>query len=187
MDNKLEVFGVTGTYGAGKGTVVDILKTKGFTHLSVSDYLMEKVKEAEWPENRDSLIKMGNELREKFGPGYLAEQLYDRALGIGVGKVIIESIRTEGEINVLRNKGQFILLGVDADRRLRYDRAMARNSIKDGVTFEEFCKSEDNEMTSTDPNKQNLERCIELSDYIILNNGTLDELQIRVNNIINNS
>jgi len=186
MNNKLEVFGVTGTYCAGKGAVVEILKSKDFVHLSVSDYLMEKVVEAGWPENRESLIKMGNELRAKFGPGYLAEQLYDQALKIGAGKVIIESIRTEGEIDVLRNKGQFILLGVDADRMLRYERALARKSIKDGVTFDEFCKSEDIEMTSTDPNKQNLGRCIELSDYVILNNGTLDELKVRVDQVINN-
>lgn len=185
MENNLEIFGITGTNGAGKGTVVEILKIKGFLHLSVADYLMEEVKKIGWSENRESLIKMGNTLRAQFGPGIIAERLYDKAVKMG-GKVIIESIRTEGEINTLKQKGRFVLIGVTADRKIRYERISSRAGIKDGVSFEEFCRSEDNEMVSTDPNKQNLGRCIELSDYVIENNGTLDELENRVNNIINN-
>lgn len=185
MNNDLVILGITGTNGAGKGTVVEILKNNGFSHLSVGEYLMQEVKKVGWEENRESLIKMGNELRAKFGAGIIAEKLYDEAVKIG-GKVIIESIRTEGEIETLRNKGKFILLGVTADRKIRYERVILRGGVKDNVDFEEFFRSEDNEMTSTDPNKQNLGRCIELSDYKIENNGTMEELKLRVNNIINN-
>lgn len=185
MMEKVLVVGITGTNGAGKGTIVEILKKNGFAHLSVGDYLLEEVKKIGWEECRESQIKMGNELRAKYGPGYIAEQLYEKAKIRG-GKVIIESIRTIGEIETLKSKGPFILLGVTAPRELRYQRILDRGGFKDTVSFEEFSRSEDMEMSSTDPNKQNLSRCIELADYQIENEGTIEELQIKVKNIINN-
>ena len=39
-------------------------------------------------------------------------------------------------------------------------------------------------MTSTDPTKQNLRRCIELADYKIINNGSLEELKEKVEELI---
>lgn len=177
------IIGITGTYGAGKGTVVERLKLIGFKHYSVSGYLLELVEKEGWEKNRDSLIKMGNLLREKYGPGYTAEQLYIKALKEG-GDAVIESIRTTGEIEVLKSKGSFYLLGVDAEQKLRYERAVKRQSIKDQVSFEDFCKSEENESKSDDPCIQNLKKCMELADYKIENNGTIDDLNERIDEII---
>jgi dephospho-CoA kinase len=39
-----------------------------------------------------------------------------------------------------------------------------------------FLENEKREMNTTDPNKQNLRKCIELSDFILLNNGTKEDL-----------
>ncbi len=177
------IIGITGTYGAGKGTVVEYLKTKGFEHYSVSGYLLELVEEAGWGKNRDSLIKMGNELRKKYGPGYTVEQLYLKAEKIG-NNTIIESIRTMGEIESLRSYGNFFLVGVDADRKLRYDRAQIRQSLKDSVSYEDFCKSEDNESVSNDTGVQNLAKCMEAADYRIENNGSIEDLNKKIDEFI---
>lgn len=40
----MQIIGITGTLGAGKGTVVDYLvKNKGFNHFSVGDYLIDEI------------------------------------------------------------------------------------------------------------------------------------------------
>jgi hypothetical protein len=40
----MQIIGITGTLGAGKGTVVDyLIKQKNFRHYSISGYLKEKV------------------------------------------------------------------------------------------------------------------------------------------------
>ncbi|MEI8090902.1 MAG: hypothetical protein WCG98_01220 [bacterium] len=39
-------------------------------------------------------------------------------------------------------------------------------------------------MNSDDPNKQNLQACIDLADYVIENNGTIDELRQQVDKIM---
>jgi len=183
MNKSQLIVGITGTNGAGKGTVVEILQQKDFEHLSVGGYLMEEAIKAGWAENRESQIRMGNKLREKYGTGYIMEQLYEKALKMG-NKVVIESIRNEGEVTTLRAKGKFFLLAVNADRELRYERIVKRGGLRDKVSYEEFSKSEDGEMTSTEVNKQNLFRCMELADYTIENVGTMGELRQKVEEML---
>ncbi|MBR5146904.1 MAG: AAA family ATPase, partial [Bacteroidales bacterium] len=41
----MNIIGITGTIGAGKGTIVDYLvKEKGYVHYSVREFLAEEVK-----------------------------------------------------------------------------------------------------------------------------------------------
>jgi dephospho-CoA kinase len=170
------VIGITGTLGAGKGTIVDYLVAeKGFVHYSVRAYLLELIREQNLPENRDSMFRLANELRASYGPSYLTDQLYNRAMVAGKN-CVIESIRTPGEIDSLRAKGHFFLLAADADPEIRYERIVLRHSETDLVSRMTFLENEKREMNTTDPNKQNLRKCIELSDFILLNNGTKEDL-----------
>jgi dephospho-CoA kinase len=176
----LMIVGITGTLGAGKGTVVEYLvKEKGFTHYSVRAYLVEEIERRGLAVDRDSMVAVGNELRREHGPGYLAEQLYERAQSKG-GNVIIESLRTPAEIEALRAKGGFVLLAVDADVKTRYDRIVGRGTSTDTVSFETFVSNERREMESSDPAKQNLSACIAMADIVLMNDGDREELFQRV-------
>ena len=171
------IIGITGTLGAGKGTIVDYLTdNKGFKHYSVRQFLIEEIKKQGLPVNRDSMTEVANELRAKHSPSYIIEQLYKTAVNNG-GNSIIESIRTPGEVEFLKKQGNFYLIAVDADPQIRYDRITLRASETDHITFETFIANEKREFTTSDPNKQNLSRCIQLADIVIQNNGSLDELQ----------
>ena len=52
---------------------------------------------------------------------------------------------------------------------------MERGSSTDKVSFEKFVEQEKAEMTSTNPNEQNLSRCMDLADYKLQNDGTVEE------------
>lgn len=180
------IIGITGTNGAGKGTVVEILKENGFKHYSVSGFLGELLRENGEEVNRDAMIRLANELRAENSPSYLAEVLYDKALREGAEFPVIESLRTEGEVTALRKKGKFYLLAVDASPEIRYDRIINRNSSKDAVSFQQFMEQERREMHSDDANKQNLRRCIEMADYTIINNSSIPELRENICRFMNN-
>ncbi len=173
---RLKIIGITGTLGAGKGTIVDYLtQHHGFKHFSVRGYLSKLIKENGGEVNRDSLVNTANELRAKNSPSFIAEELFREAKESGTN-CIIESIRTVGEVNALHAKGNFNLFALDADQKLRYERILERASETDKVTFEMFVENENREMNSTDPNKQNISACISLADFTFINNGTMDAL-----------
>jgi dephospho-CoA kinase len=180
----MRIIGITGTLGAGKGAVVAYLRSHyGFVHYSARDFIAEEVERRGFPVNRDTLIAVGNMIREEHGPGYIAEQLATRAITAGTNAVI-ESLRTPGEVEAASKHGPFMLLAVDADPKIRYDRIRKRKTATDEVTFEEFMAHERQEMNSSDPNKQNLAACIRRADHVLMNNATIERLHGHVDLIM---
>ena len=160
-----------------------LVKEKGFVHLSAREFITQEINRRGLPVNRDSMVLVANDLRANHSPSYIAEELHKQAIASGKN-CIIESLRTVGEIDSLRAKGNFHLFAVDADQKIRYDRAFSRASETDNVNFMTFVENEEREMTSTDPNKQNLSACIKLADFVIENNGTVDDLNIKIEAIL---
>lgn len=174
------IIGITGTLGAGKGTIVDFLvRKKGFNHLSVRSFISAEIVKRGLTVNRDNMVVVANDLRANHSPSYIVDRLYDQALQSGAN-CVIESIRTPGEIISLQEKGNFVLFAVDADARTRFERIRKRQSETDFIDFETFTQNEAREMTSVNPNHQNLRKCIEMADIVFNNDGTVEELELQI-------
>lgn len=180
----VKIIGITGTLGAGKGTIVDyILQNKDFAYFSVRSYLIDQLKSRNLEVNRDTMTQLANELRTTHHPAFVVEELYNIAKQNGKN-CIIESIRTPGEIQMLKKNDDFYLFAVDADPKIRYERIVIRNSETDKIDFDTFIQNEKREMNTDDPNKQNLSKCLEMADFVFTNNGSLDALQKDVDKVL---
>ena len=178
------IIGITGTLGAGKGTVVDYLvKEKNFRHYSVRQYLIDKIKKQGLPVNRDTMTSTANALRKDHHSAFIIEELYRQAKD-QKQNAIIESIRTPGEIDFLRTQGEFFLFALDAKPETRYKRILSRGSETDHVDYETFLSNELREMSTTDPNKQNLGKCIQMADFRVNNDGDVQTLYEEIDNIL---
>jgi dephospho-CoA kinase len=178
------IIGITGTLGAGKGTIVEFLTNeKDFAHFSVRAFIAEEIIRRGMDVNRDSMVVVANDMRKNNSPSYITDCLYKKALSLGKNS-IIESIRTPGEIYSLRKKGGFYLFAIDADPEIRYARISLRQSETDHISYQTFLDNEQREMNSTDPNAQNVGKCIELADYRFWNNGTLEQLNHKIEEIL---
>lgn len=177
------IVGLAGSFGAGKGVVVDYLVGKhGFTHYSMSGFITEEIKRRGVPVNRNSMIEVSNDLRGTHGPTYIADALYKRAEEKG-GDFIIESLRAVAEVRRIKELGG-VVIGVDAKPELRYERSVARGSEKDQVSFEEWLDQERRESNPDDPTKQDIFGALKEADYVISNNGTLKELYAQVDEVL---
>ncbi|MFA6255832.1 MAG: AAA family ATPase [Candidatus Absconditabacterales bacterium] len=178
------IIGITGTLGAGKGTIVDYLvQKKGFQHFSVRAFITQEIEKRGMPVNRDSMMIVANDLRAKYGPSYIVEQLYEQAKLSGKN-TIIESIRAVGEVETLKTKEHFYFFAIDADPKIRYERVVLRGSETDKISYDDFIMNEQREMNNTDPTKQNIAKCMQLADHVFTNNGTLEELNKQIEEVI---
>lgn len=180
----MKIIGITGTLGAGKGTIVDfLLKEYGFEHYSARQFLIREIEKRNLSLNRDSMTMVANELRKQYTSSYIIDELLKEAVAKG-GNAVIESIRAPKEIDSLKAYKDCYLFAVDADPKIRYGRIRERGSETDHVSFETFIQNEEREMTSDDPNKQNIKACIERADYIFNNDGFIEELQTEVKKVL---
>lgn len=180
----MKIIGITWPQAAWKGAVVDYLvKNYAYAYFSVSGYLTQELQSQGQAVNRDTMRELANQLRSDFWPSFIVEQLYHQAHEAGK-PAIIESIRALGELETLKKKADFLLLSIDADQRLRYERALLRNSEKDQVSWEKFQEQEALEADNQDPAKQNVPACQKLADIQIDNNGSLEQLYEQIDRIV---
>lgn len=165
------VIGVTGTLGAGKGTVAQYLVSKGFKHFSVRDYLTKILLEEKKPVNRETMLALANGLREKYGFSYITDKVFEEAEK-SKHNAIIESFRHPDEIKSLQNKSNFYLFSVDAPIKTRYLRIKKRASATDKINFEEFKKQEERETKNKSNFASNLFESMKLANFKFENNGT---------------
>ncbi len=174
------LIGITGTDGAGKGSVVDYLvENKDFTHYSSRSFILEEIEKQKLPSTRSQMRLTANELRAKYGNEFVVKQAYDKAKKEAKDLVVIESIRALAEAEYLKEKGG-ILLAVDADQKIRYERVQERRSESDQVSFEEFKQHEELEKNDPDPNGMQKAKVIEMADYTINNVSSLEDLGLEV-------
>lgn len=174
------LIGLTGSFGAGKGAVAEyLIHEKGFTHYSARALIIKEIEKRHLSINRDSMIEVANSLRQNGGSTYIFEQLVNEAKHTK-GDAVVESVRTIAEANYIKANGG-IVLGIDADPKIRYERSVRRGSETDHVTFEKWQEQEVCESNPDDPTKQDIFGALKKSDYIITNNGTRKALYTQVN------
>jgi dephospho-CoA kinase len=172
------IIGVTGTNGAGKGTVVDHLVEKGFAHYSVREFLIEEIERRGMKVDRSAMRDVANDLRKTRDPAYVVETLYRRAEAAG-GNAVIESIRAVKEAEFLREKGAY-LFAVDADRHKRYERTVLRGSHTDNIDFDTWVHEEEREWHNEAAHDMNVPAVMKMADRIFHNDGGLEELHEQI-------
>jgi len=176
------IIGLTGTKASGKGILSEILKEKGFAYSSTSDRVREEAIERGIKNHTiNDLQDIGNELREKYGPGILAKKTMEKLQEKGdVCDAVIDGIRNPGEIEELR-KQNAVIIAVDAPQNQRFDRLIERARASDPTSWEGFLQMEERDAGRGENNSgQQTVKCMEMADYRIINDGTLEELKTKI-------
>jgi len=179
------IIGLVGSIASGKGAVADFLKKRGFWAISLSDRIREELKRERGEITREALQATADQLRKKFGPAVLAERTWQKVTEQGFSKTVIDSIRGEAEVDYLKSKDNFYLIGVKAPRRKRFLWAKERNREGEPLSWREFVAVDKKDFKSGRGKMgRNITVCLEKSDFLINNNGTIKELEIKVLEIL---
>ena len=169
------IIGLTGTFGAGKGTVAEYLtKNKKFVYFSVRNFLAAEVLKEGKMVSRETLAKIGIELKALHGADYIVKALMEQAKN-EKHNIVIESLRSPEEALYLKSHGAK-LWAVDADPKVRYARTTVGKKGPELISLEQFVAQENKELESTETSKENLAEAIHMADETILNSGTKEEL-----------
>jgi dCMP deaminase len=176
------IIGLTGTNGAGKTVTAEHLKSRSFHFHSLSDEIRDELARQGKEANRANLIEVGNQLRGEHGPAVLAERI--KAKLRPDWNYVIDSIRNPYEVRSLRASRDFRLLKVDAPVELRYERVRQRGGPRTPASFEEFVELERREMESANPAHQQLLATYELADLTLWNDGAIEDLHGRLDQVV---
>ena len=173
------IIGVTGPIGSGTDSLGMLLQERGFKRYSYSDELREDMKKLGIELTRENLIEYANRIRKEKGTGILSKRIIAR---MQKGKnYVVGNIRNPGEVEVMRDAKDFVLVKIDASQEVRFGRMKERQRESDPITWEEFLKLEERDLgKKEEEHGQQHWKVFEMADHEIENNGTEEEFRERV-------
>ncbi len=178
------IYGVAGTNGSGKDTILDTLAECGFFSFNTGDALRQisvaVMGTTQRGGNDSPTGKIANAQRSLYDGGMVTLGLIDywaRVLHmpeeLRPKGLVIGSIRAVGEVETLKRFGGELIV-VDADPQIRYRRITSRGrAYEKQISFEQFMTEEEGELgrNETDPTRFGLAHIIPMADITIDNDS----------------
>ncbi len=162
---------LTGMPGAGKTTIAEALQAKGFDKVTMGDAVRAEATRRKIEPNGANLGKLMLELREKNGPGAVAELIKDQIINSKSNVVLVDGIRSLPEVNVLKKIGTVKVLAVHGSGERRFKFLTSRGRSDDPSDLDDFAKRDSREIGV------GMSESIALADETISNNNlTIDQL-----------
>ncbi len=155
--------------GAGKSTIAEGLKLKGYDTINMGNAVRVEAKKRNLDPTGSNLGNLMLELREKNGPGAVAELVIPEIENSKSNVIIIDGVRSNAEINVLKKYGNVKLLAIHASTDKRFEFLQQRGRSDDPKTKENFEERDTRELGV------GISNSIALSDDAITNNNKTKE------------
>lgn len=163
------IIGITGPNAAGKDEAAMYLAQKLNADIArISDPLKKIAQEQGMQLTRKNLVYLGLEVAQKEGEDFLAKETLKMIKG---ERGIIVGIRQLEQITYLKQHSTFLLLGIDADAKIRFQRARVRNTGYEADGLENFAEHERLENSGKQP--QRVFECMDIAKYKIKNEASL--------------
>lgn len=178
------ILGLVGSLASGKETTKKYLIEKyNAKDCKFSTILRDVLERVAVPNSRENLQKISTVLRANFGENLLAKAIAMDASKLDADIVVIDGVRRFTDIEHLKDLPNFILVKIDADPKIRYERMKLRNENAgdNKKTFEQFLEDH-----NAEADKQ-IGDVMKTAKYSIDNSGSLEELYSQLEKIVDES
>lgn len=177
--------GLTGCMGTGKGEIVKMLENRGFTPLSLSDMVRREATRRKLSHTREHLQDVGNDLRRKEGAGVLGRRVRETIEREPEKRWVIDGIRNPAEVADLRVLSGFQMIGVTAQPETIIRRLRRRKREGGALTRKQILERLEREKGKGEPPEgQQVTKCLDLADCLMVNEGTLRQLQAKLDHFL---
>jgi dephospho-CoA kinase len=175
---------ITGMPGAGKSTIAESLRKKGFYVIAMGDVIREEARQQNLDPTDINLGKLMLKLRNDLGPGAIAHLILRKINSEDINKadkdnIVIDGIRGIAEVDILKRVGCVKLLAIHASTKKRFTHLKQRARSDDPSAIEEFTTRDKRELTV------GISEAIALADETLSNNDlTVDQLKEKALKIV---
>jgi dephospho-CoA kinase len=176
----MKIIAITGMPGSGKKIIRQEIEKHGIPVFVMRHVVEDELKSKGIEPTNTTLREYATELREKYGYDIVAKKSLEIVKNMGVHVVILDGVRGDAEIHFLKSQPdiEFILIAAIASKETRFERLKKRGLEWDMKTKEEFEYREKKELG------WGLHQAIEMADYKIENEGTIEDFRKKVNDVL---
>ncbi len=169
---------ITGMAGSGKTTLSEMLRENGYTVFTMGDVIRHEVRMRNQPPTPENLGKMAEQIRKTGGDAAVARKCIPLIIGEPNGKVALDGVRSLDEVYAFQEAFKTFLVAVHASPESRYQRLKGRGRSDDPGNRQIFRERDHRELGF------GMGNAIALSDYIILNDDGIDNLERELDKLI---
>ncbi len=183
MDS-VKILAIVGMSGSGKSVAVDHLTAKGYPKIYFGGMIYKEMEKRgiERTEDGESEKKFREEIREKEGKDWVVNQVISETkdlIAAGQRRIILDGVYSWTEYKILKKEfpKAITFIAIVVDKNLRYERVAKRPGRSfDSTAIRERDRSEIENLEKGGP--------IAAADYYILNNGSISDLENRLDGIL---
>ena len=183
MDN-IKILAIVGMSGAGKSVAVDYLTDQGYPKVYFGGMIYKEMEKRGIPRTEDGESEkiFREQIRAEEGKDWVVNQVIAEAKDLiqaGQKRIILDGVYSWTEYKILKHEfpKSLTFIAVVADKHLRYERVAKRPGRSfDAKAIRERDRSEIENLEKGGP--------IAAADYYILNNGTIEDMQNNLKNLL---
>ncbi len=168
---------IAGMPGAGKSIIARAARDLGLPVYNMGDIVRDETMKIYGEITPKYMRETSRIIREKYGEDYVARKTIER-IRERSGVIVIDGVRSLVEVDVFRKFGDTVILAIHASPRTRFERIRRRGRPGDPDKWEDFAKRDMIELSF------GLGNVIALADYMIVNEGTIEEAYRGAYNIL---
>jgi len=178
----MNVIGLMGRIGSGKGTVADVLINEfGFKSITMGDLAREEVVNRGLEPTREVTTRVSTELLSQ-DPAFFIKKAVKKIKGSGHDRWLIDGIRRPLDVQEFSKAFPDItFVKVEVKPRIRFERMKLRARPGFPDTFDKFLEHE-----RLEDEKFELGKTLSEADVVLDNNGSMSELQEKTRELVNN-